>query len=96
MSQITEEEVKNGDYDELGEGIEVRHSSCIVNMSGVANKKDETYITPNDTIFHAPLTDSVEPSPFHNIHLPLLGIRFHDLNLLQSSQFICSILVVIV
>ena len=35
MSQITEKEVNNGDDSELGEGIGVRHSSCIVYMSGV-------------------------------------------------------------
>lgn len=50
LSHITEEEAKNGDYDDVGEGIEVRHSSCIVYMSGI---KDET----NDTIFHTHLTD---------------------------------------
>ena len=38
LSQMTEE-VKNGDYDELGEGIEVRHSSYIVYISEIVNKK---------------------------------------------------------
>jgi len=32
-------EVKNGDYDELGEGIEVRHSSYIVYISEIVDKK---------------------------------------------------------
>lgn len=96
LSQITEEDVKDGDYNELGEGIEVGHSSCIVHLSGVVNEKDETYIAPNEIVFHAPLTDSLEPSPFHDVHL-LLDIRFHDLDLLlQISQIICSMLVVIV
>jgi len=39
LSQITEEEVNNGDYDELGEGMEVRQSSWIVYVSGIVNEK---------------------------------------------------------
>ena len=37
-------------------------------------KKDETaYLARDNTIFKAPLRDSIEPSPFPNPHLPLLG-----------------------
>jgi len=37
-------------------------------------KKDETaYLSRDNTIFKAPLRDSLELSPFPNPHLPLLG-----------------------
>jgi len=58
-------------------------------------KKDETaYLARDNTIFKAPLRDSLEPSPFPNPHLPLLGARLHDLDLLQIDQIICFILVI--
>jgi len=36
---VTDEGVEDDDVDELGEGIEVSHSSCIVYLSGVVNEK---------------------------------------------------------
>ena len=52
-------------------------------------KKDETaYLARDNTIFKAPLSDSLEPSPFPDPHLPLLGARLHDLDLLQIDQII--------
>ena len=60
-------------------------------------KKDETaYLTPDNTIFHAPLRDSLEPSPTLNAHLPLLSTRLHDLHLLQINQVICFLLVIVI
>ena len=55
-------------------------------------KKDETaYLAPDNTIFKAPLRDSLEPSPFPN---PLLSAWLHDLDLLQIDQIICFMLVI--
>ena len=58
-------------------------------------KKDETaYLAPDNTIFKAPLRDSLELSPFPNPHLPLLGAWLHDLDLLQIDQIICFMLII--
>ena len=54
LSRIMEEGVEN---DELGQGIEVGHSSCTVYMSGSFQLK--RCIAPNDTIFNTPLRDSL-------------------------------------
>ena len=39
LLRITEEGVENDDVDELVEGIDVSHSSCIVDLSRVVNEK---------------------------------------------------------
>ena len=58
-------------------------------------KKDETaYLARDNTIFKAPSRDFLEPSPFPSPHLPLIGARLHDLDLLQINQIICFILVI--
>jgi len=61
-------------------------SNCIVYLSGVVDEKDErACIDPSDTIFNTPLENSLTSSPFHDAHLPLLGARFHRVNLFLSS-----------
>jgi len=39
LSQIAEEGVENDDNDELGQGVEVNHSSCTMHVSGVIHEK---------------------------------------------------------
>ena len=39
MRYSLDEGVEDDDVDELGEEIEVTHSSCVVNLSGVVNEK---------------------------------------------------------
>jgi len=39
LSQITKEGVENDDIGELGQGVEVNHSSCIMYVSGVIDEK---------------------------------------------------------
>ena len=48
---VADKGVENDDVDELGEGIEISHSGCIVYLSRVVNEKDETaYLVPDNTI----------------------------------------------
>jgi len=39
LSQITKEGVENDDIGELGQGVEVNHSSCTMYVSGVIDEK---------------------------------------------------------
>ena len=64
LSQITKEGVENDDIGELGQGVEVNHSSCIMYVSGVIDEK--AHIVPDDTVFNAPLGNS-----FGLLHSPM-------------------------
>jgi len=64
LSQITKEGVENDDIDELGQGVEVNHSSCTVELSMKMDEK--THIVPDDTVFNAPLGNS-----FGLLHSPM-------------------------
>jgi len=39
LSQIAEEGVDNDDNDELGQGVDLNHSSCTMYVSGVIDEK---------------------------------------------------------
>jgi len=57
-------------------------------LSGVVDEKDErAYVNPDDTIFNALLGNS----PFHDVHLTLLGARFYSVDLsLRSARSFAS------
>ena len=39
LSRIAEEGVENDDNDELGQGVDLNHSSCTMHVSGVIDEK---------------------------------------------------------
>jgi len=61
-----EEGVENDDNDELGQGVEVNHSSYTMYVSGVMKGDERTHIVPDDTVFNAPLGNS-----FGLLHSPM-------------------------
>jgi len=58
--------VENDNNDELGQGVEVNHSSCTMYVSGIMKRDERAHIVPDDTVFNAPLGNS-----FGLLHSPI-------------------------
>ena len=76
LSQITKEGVENDDIGELGQGVEVNHSSCTMYVSGVIDEKgwEDAYSSWRHR-FQCSLGKFFWPSPFPNANHPLCGTR---------------------
>jgi len=85
LLRVTEEGVENDDIDELGQGIEVGHSSCTVYVSGSFQLKRWEGIH-NSWRHHFQHSFARFSSPFPNADLPLYGTRLHSLYLFWLSN----------
>ena len=80
LSRLMEEGVENDANDELGQGIEVGHSSCTVYMSGSFQLKRWEGVH-SSWRHHFQRSFARFSSPFPNADLPLYGARLHSLYL---------------